>query len=735
MASDDDYLPSRDDESLSHSSDDDSSNFSLDNEASPSTVRRRANMTAINTIKDEPTVEEIQDEAIVEDEWLSPPLRPDLSVAASMTREEALKPWNIAEEPKPMNKFYKEAFQRALPNGAQIARDISAALRPIETFDIKFDRDNQICKYQQEAETLKTFKSTDSLTIGFLGPTGIGKSAIICNLCGIPGIAETSCLGSSCTSIPIEYKAKVESHTAMFHIEVTHLSGEELTEYVKELVWDTIQIFLPSAEGIEEDEYRELFERHEAALACLHVIFKEHEAEFDNPNWEEEANEGRHELVTEQFLKWTKELRWPEGMNESGVWKGEAHSVEEWMDTLAKFTQQGLWPLIKVVRNYSDAVLLKTGITLTDLPGLGDTNMARVRATQKYLLRCDHIFVLAKITRAVTDEGLQRIINKTIERYASIELRAPSRRRVPLSIIATHTDSIDLKEVQRAFCFPGGIIDPKEMEDHEDLINQAELDCEPKLKRRLKQEKKLWLIAARNFYVMKGLKEVYRSRIPGLKVFCVSNTLYAKYVGKPRSLWGKHVETSGIPAVRYFCHKLAAEDQFRDAESFLVAKIAALLNKVTIWADSQAQNNFATYLDPTLAQELITQVEKTKISMTNTLNDKKTAFEAVMDEQLLDCYREQDNNWNEAAVEVTQKWVFPAWHWGSYIAFCRHFGFYNKGVKKGNDWNRDLSLKMRADSDVAWETYEDGIPKEFDGVLSELRNQLISLHGVLKRMP
>lgn len=670
-------------------------------------------------------------ESVVEDDGLSIPLpkRPDLSININMTAEEASRPWNMMTEPKPEHRFFEPAFQQALPDGTQIAKDLSAALHPVEAFKFKFDRNKELGTFQKEAEPLQRFKSTNRLTIGVLGPTGVGKSSMICNLCGIPGIAETSCLGSSCTSVPIEYRGMLEGQTSPFYIEIEHLSGTELEDYVKELVWEFIQVSLPSAEDADTEEYHKMEADSAAAWTCLGTAFKQHENEFEKDSWIEGAQQGKYKSIITQFLKWTAELQWPDGVTESGPYTAEAHSVEQWQQELAKFMQQGLWPFIRVVRCFSDSPLLKA-LTLVDMPGLGDTNMARVRATQRYLQRCDHILVLTRISRAVTDEGLQDTITKTLEKYASIDLSANSisRRKLSLSIVCTHSENIDEKEVLETLCCREGTIKPKEMRKLDNEIKEAKSKSDNKLLRRLKAEKKLWLILARNCFVIKGVMGVYGGRLPGLNVFCISNAFYSKYVGLAKAVGGRHVEVSGIPDLRKFCHQLAAEDQFRDGENFLVAKLAALLNKVTIWTDSRASNHFATHLDPNIAGELMAEIEKMKASLTGIVNECKATMKSAADEKLLQLFRQSNAKWNAAAVEIAGQWKFPVWHWSSFSSFCRHSGSRNAGKHKGTDWNQQLSEKMRCDTGGAWEAYEDGIPPGFQ----ELFGKLAMLFNAMK---
>jgi hypothetical protein len=62
-----------------------------------------------------------------------------------------------------------------------------------------------------------------------------------------------------------------------------------------------------------------------------------------------------------------------------------------------------LWPLIRQVVVKCKSAALSTGAVLVDLPGVADANAARSNICKDYMKKCDCIWVLAPITRAVDD--------------------------------------------------------------------------------------------------------------------------------------------------------------------------------------------------------------------------------------------------------------------------------------------------------------------------------------------
>lgn len=63
-----------------------------------------------------------------------------------------------------------------------------------------------------------------------------------------------------------------------------------------------------------------------------------------------------------------------------------------------------LWPLIRQVNVRCPSEALRTGAILVDLPGVADANAARSNIAKDYMKKCDCIWVVAPITRAVDDK-------------------------------------------------------------------------------------------------------------------------------------------------------------------------------------------------------------------------------------------------------------------------------------------------------------------------------------------
>lgn len=73
-------------------------------------------------------------------------------------------------------------------------------------------------------------------------------------------------------------------------------------------------------------------------------------------------------------------------------------------DKANKDDAPALWPLIRQVNVRCPCKALSSGAILVDLPGVADANAARNSIAKDYMKKCDCIWILAPIQRAVDDK-------------------------------------------------------------------------------------------------------------------------------------------------------------------------------------------------------------------------------------------------------------------------------------------------------------------------------------------
>lgn len=92
--------------------------------------------------------------------------------------------------------------------------------------------------------------------------------------------------------------------------------------------------------------------------------------------------------------------------------------------TLADGKDIGVWPLISKANVYLRHPLLKCGIALVDLPGIGDSNRSRSRVAREYYARLDFTLAVAHIARATDYACTESVINGWLKLRCQIDGRA-----------------------------------------------------------------------------------------------------------------------------------------------------------------------------------------------------------------------------------------------------------------------------------------------------------------------
>ncbi|KAG2047441.1 hypothetical protein BDR06DRAFT_985189 [Suillus hirtellus] len=103
-----------------------------------------------------------------------------------------------------------------------------------------------------------------------------------------------------------------------------------------------------------------------------------------------------------------------------------------------------LWPLIRQVNIQCNARALSTGAILVDLPSVADVNPARNRIAKDYMKKCNCIWILAPITRAVDDKTARDLLG---EAFRTQLMTHRIKFLLKLYTSATKCDDITCSEV------------------------------------------------------------------------------------------------------------------------------------------------------------------------------------------------------------------------------------------------------------------------------------------------
>ncbi|KAK7002503.1 hypothetical protein R3P38DRAFT_3043280 [Favolaschia claudopus] len=74
--------------------------------------------------------------------------------------------------------------------------------------------------------------------------------------------------------------------------------------------------------------------------------------------------------------------------------------------------QDYLWPLVEIVKINGPFPVLRTGITLVDLPGHGDADVVRNQVADRYMQDANTVLLVSAVQRAIDDDGIQGYLKK-----------------------------------------------------------------------------------------------------------------------------------------------------------------------------------------------------------------------------------------------------------------------------------------------------------------------------------
>lgn len=135
-------------------------------------------------------------------------------------------------------------------------------------------------------------------------------------------------------------------------------------------------------------------------------------------------------------------------------------SLQKYLDSKDKDTKGGprkekdmaYWPLIKVVKVYTRASALETGVCVVDLPGIHDANAARSAVARKYMAECSAVWIVAPIKRAVDDEAARKLLGMSSRLQMKLDGIYSN-----VTFICTMTDAVQLQESAEDFDGDGQI--------------------------------------------------------------------------------------------------------------------------------------------------------------------------------------------------------------------------------------------------------------------------------------
>ncbi|KIW26535.1 uncharacterized protein PV07_09622 [Cladophialophora immunda] len=552
----------------------------------------------------------------------------------------------------------------------------------------------------QEAERLAAYQRPVERLVGFIGNSGAGKSSTINSLFDNDGLAKTGSCGSAVTPFAAEYRFRQADQGAPFTLCCRLMVEHELGKYVGDLLRDLWRISSADKTDSEENDPK-IFEDTKAARDIFETTFGGMD-DFDMDRLNYDDNNGSMTKAKNYLMELCSRLEFPDNMTPDGIWVEEAQDADECDDHQSLLHDRGLWPLVISFSIFSDSPILENGLTLIDLPGFNDTNLARIRAARKAQSNCDEVCLVVEISRATDNPLLQQNLEH-------IRARAEAQKATTVNITIICTKSAADLDRNRSL--------EKLVNTSKLLYAKAEVQkakgADEKVKQHAQRRLTTLLITTRNEKVQKDLLKKYGSYVKGgiLKVFCVDNVMYWNATGDEER------ELSGIPALRQHLRDLPAESLFKASDLFLAKKIPALVSSYATWVES-CRIDLELENRPPLpdASELRMCLNKVGPWADEMLGVFERCFNTPL--------KAASESIRAACLKVAQGW--EKWKAGSVASCVRHDGNYTGGALGPRNWNNEL-LQCFDDAVMgqSWHHFE----VETDPLLTEIGNIITVFQG------
>ncbi|GLA80468.1 hypothetical protein AtubIFM56815_001289 [Aspergillus tubingensis] len=335
------------------------------------------------------------------------------------------------------------ALENAVANGADVLKELYAVCEGSAAFGTETD-------WKAEIERIKKYACTEKVIIGVVGSTGAGKSSLINAVLDEKNVLSTDCMRAS-TAVATEISYNYGS--TKYRAEV---------EFIKHSEWEReLEVLFEELRDNQEEVTRgAMLKNSDAAVALdkIQAVYPMMTADniLNTSAADLMANrrvtdllgttkafEGNHPGAFSTKLKSYTDSKGKRGRSmKSARDQNAAEHPDSASDTDTANYGIGLWPLVRVVRIYLKAPALATGAVLVDLPGIFDSNAARVAVAEDYMRRCSAHWIVAPINRAVDDKVARDLLGKNYKSQMQMDCAFND-----MTFICTKTDDIDPTEV------------------------------------------------------------------------------------------------------------------------------------------------------------------------------------------------------------------------------------------------------------------------------------------------
>ncbi|KLU81761.1 hypothetical protein MAPG_00842 [Magnaporthiopsis poae ATCC 64411] len=292
---------------------------------------------------------------------------------------------------------------------------------------------------------LQTAK-VSQLIVGVHGATGVGKSSVLNAILGEERLLPTSC-ARACTAAATEISYnESDDPSEAYRAEI---------EFITTGSWEAeLRTLLGDLRDDDSNALESPGNNVKAALAKIRAV-------YPGMDSDQLQQSNLQDLVMDpavsRYLDSTVEISnsTADGLAteiqayvDSNNRKSRRKKVNESEDDqlLPSPTQMELWPLVSRVRIFTKASVLETGAVLVDLPGVQDSNSARAAVSARYAKLCSAMWIVAPITRAVSDKVAEKLLGRAFRRQLQFDGTYSAT-----TFICSKTDDILVTEAEDAF--------------------------------------------------------------------------------------------------------------------------------------------------------------------------------------------------------------------------------------------------------------------------------------------
>jgi hypothetical protein len=402
------------------------------------------------------------------------------------------------------------------------------------------------------------------------------------------------------------------------------------------------------------------------------------------------------------------------------------------------------WPLVKKVVVEVQGSRVLNAATLVDMPGVSDTNQARVNATLDYIMKCDFVYIVAHVGRVITSTN----VNGLLRRYGKVF-------QGDIAVVATRVD--ENVNHALAMAMPGAVIDMKEYQASKKLseLTAARIKSLQAKRRRYRSgqgqytrlsqeidnaqaehrdiENMRWesVVEARNKFVSTRLVSERSQHLPHkkkLRVFCVSNKHYDIHKGAYEpSKFLLSPNGTGVPALRQHILLIAAPCQL-GAVAIHAGQLQVLLARLGAWSSDKT-------IHATEREALLEVVQQPRSIFDTGLTAYQGSVQDGLDSELITPLHKGQVDFVKFAKEVMNLKIAQL-PYQTIRAFAARNGKYKTGIMAGS-WNAMFTEKSTKKIHDLWETFiseqeslamtmEAELAKGVRGIMTALKSKLLT---------